>query len=59
MNEEKPGVRRAGHDGMNADKAEKVIVADMLSSTENYRSAVNKWCIKADFEDYRRWDDEC
>ena len=58
MNEEKSGIKIAGRDGMNADKAEKSVVAAMLSSTENYRSAVNKWCINADFEDYRRWNVE-
>lgn len=34
------------------------LLDDMLSSTENYRSAVDKWCLKATDDDYPRWDDE-
>ena len=36
-----------------------MLVDDMLSSTENYRKAVDKWCIKASYDNYRAWDDEC
>ena len=31
---------------------------EIISSTENYRSAVDKWCIKATNDDYMRWDYE-
>jgi hypothetical protein len=32
------------------------VIEEMLSSTENYRKMVDKWCIKATDDDYRRWD---
>ena len=36
-----------------------IVLENMLSSTENYRKAVEKWCRKATYEDYQKWDDEC